>query len=67
LKNFELADRWSVKLRTANGRRRTGCLRRKLNNWLRRKRTGDERRRWNGNGRRRRDRGRGLSRPRRST
>jgi hypothetical protein len=67
LKNSELNDRRSAKLRTADKRKRTGCLRRRLNNWLRRKRTGDERRRWNRNGRRRRNRGRGLRRLRRST
>jgi hypothetical protein len=66
-KNSELADRRSVKLRTADGRRRIGYLRRKLSDWLRRKRTGDERRRQNGNRRRRRNRGRGLRRLRRST
>jgi hypothetical protein len=55
-----------MRLRTANERRRTGCLRRRLGDWLRRKRSGDERRRRKRNGRRRRNRRRGLRRPRKN-
>jgi hypothetical protein len=67
LKNSKLDDRWSVKLRTANKRRRTGYLRRKLGGWLKRRRTGDERRRWNSGEKRRKNRREGLKRPKRST
>jgi hypothetical protein len=55
-----------VKLRTADKRRRTDYLRRKLGGWLRKRRFGDERRRRNRGGRRRRNGRRGLRRPRRS-
>jgi hypothetical protein len=67
LKNSELADRLSMRLRTADGRKRTGCLRRRLGDWLRRKRSEDERRRRKRNGRRRRNGRRHLRRPRKNT
>jgi hypothetical protein len=66
LKNSEIDNRWSAKLRTADERRRTGCLRRKLGGWLRKKRSRDERRRQNRGGRKRKNSGRDLRRPKRS-
>jgi hypothetical protein len=67
LKNSELDVRWSVKLRIADERRRTGYLRRKLGGWLRRRRIRDERRRRNSSGRRRKNGREGLRRPKKST
>jgi hypothetical protein len=67
LKNSELANRLSVRLRTIDGRKRIDCSRRRSGIWLRRKKIRDKRRRRNRNGRRRRNRGRGLRRPKRST
>jgi hypothetical protein len=67
LKNSELDDRQSVKLRIADEKRKTGCLRRKLGGWLRKKRSKNERRRQNRSGRRKKNSGKNLRRPKRST
>jgi hypothetical protein len=45
LKNSEPNARRSGRLKTADERRRIGYLRRRLGDWLRRRRCGDERRR----------------------
>jgi hypothetical protein len=66
LKNSGLNVRWSVRLRTADERRRIGYLRRRLGGWPRRRRFGDERRRQSGGGRRRKNGRKNLGRPRRN-
>jgi hypothetical protein len=55
-----------VKLKTNNGRRRIGCLRRRLGGWLRRRRFRNERNRRNRDRRRRKNRRGGLRKPKRS-
>jgi hypothetical protein len=61
LKNSGRNVRRSVRLRTADERRRIAYLRRRSGGWPRRRKFGDERRRQNRGGRRRRN-GRGVLR-----